>query len=323
MFGILAVAYLFLGGAGAGAMVVALLADVLWVRQPFGASSYVSLDEATPGERMLAFSLLMGFAALVLGVLCLVFDLGRLDRVVTLFANPSFSLLTVGSFALAALIACAALLVVVRFAYVPNLTRSVVTFIEIVAIVIGIVVMVYTGLLLQTLGGLAFWRSPLVPVLFVLSSLSCGCAVILIAGLFVDKDEVGARIVRALTRVDIVLIALEAVVAAVFVVLALGSNHPAAAASAQQLLLGDGAALWWVGFVACGLAAPVVIESIAGRGFAGARTALALAAILVLVGGLGMRASIVEVGEYRALELENVTQQQTINQSGAPALGSS
>lgn len=316
MFGILAVAYLFFGGAGAGAIVIASLADLLWVRQPFGSSSHVSLDEAAPRERILALSLLAGFAALVLGTLCLMFDLGRIDRVIALFVNPSFSLLTVGSFALAALIACAALLVVVRFAYIPALKRRVVTVAEVVAIVIGVIVMVYTGLLLQTLGGVAFWRSPLVPVLFVLSSLSCGIAVVLIASLFAEEDASGTQMVRRLVRVDAVLIALEALTAAVFVGLALGSSHPAVVASVQQLLAGDVAVLWWGGFVACGLVVPLVMETIAGRGFASTRTVLALAAILILVGGLSMRASIVDVGEHRALELE-----QTIDQSGAPALG--
>lgn len=316
MFGILAVAYLFLGGAGAGAIVIASLADLLWVRQPFGSSSHVSLDEAAPRERILALSLLAGFAALVLGTLCLMFDLGRIDRVIALFVNPSFSLLTVGSFALAALIACAALLVVVRFAYIPALKRRVVTVAEVVAIVIGVIVMVYTGLLLQTLGGVAFWRSPLVPVLFVLSSLSCGIAVVLIASLFAEEDASGTQMVRRLVRADAVLIVLEALSAAVFVGFALGNSHPAVAASVQQLIAGDAAVLWWGGFVACGLVVPLVTETIVSRRFAGTRTVLALAAVLILVGGLSMRASIVDVGEHRALELE-----QTIDQSGAPALG--
>lgn len=229
MLGELAVGYLFLGGTGAGAIAVASVLDLALVRAPFGTDARVSADEAPPCERVVAFALLAGFAALALGVLCLLFDLGRIDRALDLFLRPSPTYLTVGSFALAALVACGAFLALVRFAYLPFAPRAAVVAVEAVAVAVGLVVVVYTGLLLQGLGAVALWRSPFVPLLFALSSLSCGIAVVLAAAFFADQDGDAGRIVRLLVRADAAIIVLEAVAAALFAGLALASDHPGAA----------------------------------------------------------------------------------------------
>ena len=41
MFSVLAVGYLFLGGAGAGAIAVASILDLVWVKAPFGHTSRI------------------------------------------------------------------------------------------------------------------------------------------------------------------------------------------------------------------------------------------------------------------------------------------
>ncbi len=171
MFGILVVAYLFLGGAGAGAIVLACLVDLAWVREPFGMRARSSLDEARPSERIVAFGLLVGLAAVALGALCLMFDLGRPDRLDALLTSAVPSLIVVGAYAVALLVACAAFLTAVRFAYVPAVSRAAVVVVEAAAAVSGSVVMLYTGLLLQSAVGVALWRTPLVSALFALSSL--------------------------------------------------------------------------------------------------------------------------------------------------------
>ncbi|WP_080799148.1 NrfD/PsrC family molybdoenzyme membrane anchor subunit [Arabiibacter massiliensis] len=312
MLGELAVGYLFLGGAGAGAIALCSLVDLAWVRASFGTSARVSVDEAPPTERALAFGLLAGFAALVLGILCLLFDLGRIDRVLALFTSPSATFLTVGAFALAALAACGAFLAAVRFAYLPDIPRAAVAAVEVLATVAGLAVMLYTGLLLQDVGGVAFWRTPFVPALFTLSSLSCGAALLLIAAFFGEADTSLARLVSALARFDLAIIALEALAAAALVGFALAGDHPAAAASAERLATGDLALRWWVGFGLCGLVAPLAVEAVAAlrRTTAPAlRAALAVAAVLVLMGGFSMRSAIVDAGMHRDLALEEPSAQ--------------
>ena len=192
MFSVLAVGYLFLGGAGAGAIAVASILDLAWVKAPFGHASRIGIGEATPLERTVAVGMLAGFAALALGMLFLLFDLGRIDRVASLLLRPSLSFLTVGTYALAGLAACAALLVAVRFAYLPGVPRGAVRAVEAAAAVVAVVVMLYTGLLLQNTGAVALWSSPLVPVLFLLSSLSCGIATLLLAAYFAPADAATA-----------------------------------------------------------------------------------------------------------------------------------
>ena len=177
--------------------------------------------------------------------------------------------------------------------------------------------MVYTGLLRQGLGAVALWRSPFVPVLFTLSSLSCGIAVVLVAAFFADPEGEAGRIVRPLVRADAALIVLEAAAAAPFAGLALAGGHPGTAASAAQLVDGSGAPAWWGGFVLCGLAVPLAVElafAVRERSQARAlqpvlRTALAVAAVLVLVGGFSMRSAIVDAGMHRDLELEEPSAQ--------------
>lgn len=310
MFGELAVCYLFLGGAGAAAIAGASLVDLLRVKEPFGAGAHASLDEASPAERVVAFGLLTGCAALAFGALCLVFDLGRLDRVLALLLAPSFTYVTVGAFSIVALGACSVVLVGVRFLYVPRFGRRVVAGIEVIAVALAFAVMVYTGLLLQGLGGVALWRSPLVPVLFVLSSTSCGIAVLLVAALLSEADTQVLRLTRGLLRIDLGVIVLEAAAAAAFAWLALVDGHPGVSASMQRLVEGDLAAVWWVGFVACGLLAPFAVELVVERRGPNVRAALVAAAVLVLVGGLCLRAGIVEAGAHRELVLESVSSQQ-------------
>ena len=252
MFSVLAVGYLFLGGAGAGAIAVASILDLAWVRAPFGHASRIGIGEATPLERTVAVGMLAGFAALALGMLFLLFDLGRIDRVASLLLRPSLSFLTVGTYALAGLAACAALLVAVRFAYLPSVPRGAVRAVEAAAAVVAVVVMLYTGLLLQNTGAVALWSSPLVPVLFLLSSLSCGIATLLLAAYFAPADAATAWLFRMLARVDALIVVLEAAAAALFVAFALADDHPGAVASAQRLAEGDLALWWWVGFALCG-----------------------------------------------------------------------
>lgn len=219
-----------------------------------------------------------------------------------------------GTYTLAGLAACAALLVAVRFAYLPSVPRGAVRAVEAAAAVVAVVVMLYTGLLLQNTGAVALWSSPLVPVLFLLSSLSCGIAALLLAAYFAPADAGIAWLFRTLARADAVIVVLEAVAAALFVAFALADDHPGAAASAQRLAEGDLALWWWVGFALCGLVVPLAVEGVlSARGsFSEAcRTGLAVAAVLVLVGGFSMRTALAEAGSHRELALEGAAAEQT------------
>ena len=335
VFGELIAAYLFLAGTGAGGIAVASLADLLAVRAPFGEGAPPSVAEASPAERLAAFTLAASWGALALGTACLAADLGRIDRVLALFLAPAPTLMNLGAWALAALIAVGGALVLVRFLYLPQVTRRVVVVGEVVAVALAAVVAVYAGLLLSMLPGVRLWASPAVPVLFVLSAASCGCAVVVGAALFVENDGEVRRLVRRVLTVDIAVVVAEMAAAAWFLGAALASDHPGVAASAESLLHGSAALPWWIGFGLCGLLVPLVAETVLGlrgrsrHGAGGlerfpvasrsaapvpdassattsvAPAVLAVLAACVLVGGIGLRGAIEDAGAHRPLELRD------------------
>lgn len=186
MFGELVTAYLFLAGVGAGGVAAASLADLLFVREPFGADVVPDFAEKCPAERLVAGVLALSCGALALGVGCLAADLGRIDRVLSLFLAPPVTLMNLGAWAVALLTVLAAALALVRFLYLPWADRRAVVVAEVVACGLAVVVAVYAGLLLQTLSGVRLWSTPWVQALFALSAASCGCALLMAGALFVE-----------------------------------------------------------------------------------------------------------------------------------------
>lgn len=346
MFGELVTAYLFLAGVGAGGVAVASVADLLLVREPFGADVVPDFAEKRPAERLVAGVLALSCGALALGAGCLAADLGRIDRVLSLFLAPPATLMNLGAWAVVLLTVLAAALALVRFLYLPWADRRAVVVAEVVACGLAVVVAVYAGLLLQTLAGVRLWSTPWVPVLFVLSAASCGCALLMAGALFAEGDEGVRKVAQAAARIDAVVIVAEVAAAAGFLAFVAGSDHAGVEASAASLLHGPAALPWWVGFVACGLAAPLVVEvgclvrerwrSRSGVGWdaraypigvpvseprAYPATVMALAAALVLVGAVGLRAAVVEAGAQRPLELQEAEASASVPSENEAAAG--
>ena len=346
LFGELIVAYLFLAGAGAGGVAAASLADLLLVRESFGVSVLPDFAEKRPAERLVAGALALSCGALALGAGCLAADLGRADRVLSLFLAPPVTLMNLGAWAVALLTAVAAALALARFLYVPWLHRCAMVVAEIVACGLAVVVAVYAGLLLQTLSGVRLWSSPWVPALFALSAASCGCALLMAGALFAEGDEGVRKVAQAAARADAVVIVVEVAAAAGFLAFVAGSDHAGVRVSEASLLCGPAALPWWVGFMACGLAAPLAVEvgclvrerwrsrSGVGRDAraypigvpvseprAYPAAALALAGALVLVGAVGLRAAVVEAGAQRPLELQEVEASASVPSENEAAAG--
>lgn len=305
----LAVAYLVLGGVGAGCMGVCAVVDLVSVREPFGDAEYVQGPAIRSEARMIDLSFAGGFAMLGIGCACLILDLGRTERVISLFIHPTLSWMTIGAYSVAILLMLGAFLAIVRFLYLPEFRRSVIVACEIAAIVLGIVVMVYTGMLLGTLRGMALWVSPWLPALFVASSVSGGIAAVVLSSIFVPGSESVGHLLHGLTTADMLVILVEAILAAMFLVGAGTGPNPGAISGFERLIDGSQAKLWWIGFVGCGMIVPFVIEVI--YHFTGgidsdiSTKAIILGAALVLVGVVCMRASIVNAGEHRVLELQD------------------
>lgn len=249
--------------------------------------------------------------AMTVGIACLFFDLGRSDRVVLLLISPALTHISVGAWALAATALLAALLLCAWNAASFCFPLGVVRALEALVLAAAFVSMAYTGLLLQGLNAVPLWGSVWLPVVFVLSSVSCGLAIVAAAAQVSDAAELFAAALRRLTAADAVVIAVEAVAAGLLVasVMQLANAQGAfdntatvAAASATELLSGGSAWVFWGVFFAVGLAVPLVAEAVLfvqshRGGRIPAKASLAVSCC-VLAGGFALRFCLIQAGAH-------------------------
>ena len=311
MLGPLIVCYLFLGGAGAGACfvlaVLGLLAprELVTVEEVHAASSRTVLRVPEAYRHLLFPGYAVALVVLVVGMTCLVGDIGRIDRLMLLLTNPTVSFVAVGAWSLVICLVMAVLLAAVWSGILRRWRWRAVCVLQVALALVAVTVMVYTGLLLQSLSAVPLWATPWLPVLFVLSSLSCGVALVLVTAQFTDSGRTFATTFGCVAAADAFVVILEAIVAAVFVATALagiggdfieGRTAEALAASAQALVAGESAWLFWGGFVAVGLVVPFVLDLVLVRLRRSCPQVALVAAACVLVGGFLLRFCVVEAG---------------------------
>ncbi|NND27327.1 MAG: polysulfide reductase NrfD, partial [Myxococcales bacterium] len=145
-----------------------------------------------------------------------------------------------------------------RLAEVSNRLQalpSAVTAIAVVNIALGIMVGIYTGILLSSLGARPLWSSGLLGPLFLVSGLSTAAALV---HLLTKEPEESAFAVRA----DIGLLVTELLFIALFLIGLMNASkvHQEAA---SMLLGGPFTAVFWVLVVGLGVVVPIVIQSLA------------------------------------------------------------
>lgn len=290
MFNALTIGYLFLGGTGAGALAV------LCVLECARTLRWRAL--AMP-EEFFARGWPVCTVTLATGILCLLADLGRPDRLLHLLTSPEPSAMAVGSFALAAALALAAAFSAFALFDTVRLPRVAVVCLAAAGVAAAGATAAYTGVLLESLASVLLWRTPLVPALFVLSSASCGIAVAFLAASFVETRHPYRGPLVWLARVDGGIVLVEAGCLAVFLLLAFAGEGTVAAARA--LVLGELAPVFWGVLAVCGLAVPLVLERFLTHG--NSRTQLLWIAALLLVGGFALRWCIVGAGAYDVTQM--------------------
>jgi polysulfide reductase chain C len=332
VFSELVVAYLFLGGAGAGACAVLAILGLLADGDDVRRCATLRFRDGR-GRFYGGFfgGTLVGAAAVLgLAALCLAADVGRPDRLLVLATSALTSYLVVGAWAVALCFVLALGAALLWYGIVP-VSLVGLRVVDGLLLVVAIVVMAYTGLLLSDMASVPLWHSGWLPIVFVLSSLSCGIALCVVFALLGRSAVAFARALRFLLRVDGLLIVLECVALAAWllsVCVAANSLSPsgvltstgqAARDSVAQLLSGSDAPLFWLGLVALGLVVPLVIDAVVGfaarshssssasngerRVSAPLRTkgALLASAGCVLVGGACLRAAVVAAGMLPAV----------------------
>lgn len=297
MIGELAIWYLFLAGAGAGALMVG---SVLEMRTPFnrrctvvtggmpvaGATSRGSMAlwccaiEPRPDYQGFFGPVYgVGLLAVLVGTLCLFADLGRPDRVLMLLLHPTFSFIAIGVYLLMFLMLCAGVLWVLWGLGLAFFPRWLAGLARGGCILGSVAVMAYTGLLLASMPAVIFWNTWWLPLLFVVSDISAGFGLV---ALSVVLSGDAASFHTTLTRMrhwDSTAVAAEAVLLLLLMLTAL-SKGPTAQVSVALLLSGALAPLFWGMVVGVGLLFPLVLERVQ-RAF-GQRSMIVLGVALVI-----------------------------------------
>lgn len=274
----------FLAGAGAGAYLIGVLAG--W----WGGKA----------RTLAPVGIYSGPVLVGLGALLLLVDLGQPAQFWRAFARPTGSVMSAGVVLVTLFILLG--LVHMVLAWRDRGKGLPLGWLAGVNGVVALGVISYPGLLLGMLKPVPFWNSPMVVVLFLLSALLTGLAVVMLGGLLQRwlpyrlgaDDEVKAAVAATIPWVaGLVVAELLGLFYALFVTSGSGVT---AAESARFVVSGGYALPFWLGLVAVGLVAPLVLGLLAVRREGGAFSLGTAAAICLLVGGVMLRYTVLAAG---------------------------
>ena len=296
-WGLLIAGYLFLGGMG-GMMSIGF--SYWWLRER---------------NRIVAFfGSLTAVIVMVIGIGLLVLDLTKPFSAYLVYIGPRpnyASWITIGTYIITLYTLCLLVFVAQFFPGFRRLPwyrlKPILDKLVVVAAVLGTGTATYTGFLLSSAPGVAFWNTLLLPLLFVVSGLSTGlCMYCLALGPLVyimSYGRVGREEVRVrlwMQSIDVVALATELLLIFLVLLTALVSGRPAAVEAAKTVLYGHLSPLFWGLVVGAGILAPMAIMlgytlRVPREDF---RVVLlsAIAAGLVLTGGFMLRYLILEAG---------------------------
>lgn len=175
-----------------------------------------------------------------------------------------------------------------KFPILPTIIRIAEPHLKKIAYVnvfIGTVVGIYTGILLSSLFARALWSNAALGLVFLLSGLSAGAALLLIIA---EKEEK-----HTFSRIDMILIAIEAVAICLFVIGSLMGTANVREAM-TYLITGPYAMSFWIITILGGILIPLIFEGLEN---AGKVKYTMVIPVLVLVGSLSLRFIIVYAGQ--------------------------
>ena len=307
-WGLPVVWYLFLAGVGAGALTAS--ASVL-LRGGGGGFGGAHVEIARYGAFLAPLPLIVGCLALIfeLGT----FEAGHWFRWINLYKVINLSPMSIGTWLLTAFIGVS---LAYAYTFVPDAPflgerqvrlRKALAW---VSVPLGISTAVYTGILLGAMPARPFWNSPILALLFLLSSISTGVALILLVRGILHQarspeiEQARRESDYLLTATDVMLIGFELMVIFLFIMYAQLTIGGVKEAVAVILPGGDLAVLFWVGVVLVGLLIPALIELyyvvpklIYHRGFESPRIVDIAVSGAVLLGGFLLRYVVLVAGQ--------------------------
>ncbi len=299
-WGMPVILYLFLGGVGAGAVIVSG-----HVYHLAGAGSF--------GFRVARYGALIAPLPVMLGTGLIIWELGRMFRVINLFKVLNLSPMSIGSWLLFFFII---LSTAYAISFLPWLRKPgdkwepLRKALAWACVPVGYGVAVYTGIMLGATPGRPFWNSSILPFLFMLSAISGGIASIVLVTALLHKEGTPEeeRQFHAgnflLVSWDTLLIALELVSVFVFVIFAYLTVESARAAISLILAEGALAMEFWIGVVLIALVIPLVFylslvtpTLLFGREFKARKAIEIFVPICILLGGFILRYLVVVAGQ--------------------------
>lgn len=308
-WGLPVIGYLFLAGLGAGTMTVS--ASIFLRGGDVRRGLHV--DTARYGAFVAPFPIMIGCGLLVFELGS--FQVGDWFKWINLYRTINLSPMSIGTWLLTFCIGIS-----LAFAYTfvrnaPGLTKErrypLRRALAWVAVPVGIATAVYTGILLGAMPARPFWNSPVLALLFLLSSLSTGAALILLLRAILHRrgnDAEGERRHNhsgyLLSASDVLLIGFELMAIFLFLMFAHLTVGDVKHAVSVILFGGSLATFFWVGVVLVGLLFPALVELyyvmpklIYHREFVVPRTVEVLVPAAVLIGGFMLRYVVVIAGQ--------------------------
>jgi formate-dependent nitrite reductase membrane component NrfD len=275
--------YLFLGGVGAGAYTIGAINSFMGE----------GLELST------TVGLWISFPALLIGSICLIADLGSPTKAFLAGMKPGTSWIARGTWIITLFMVFAFLHFVLHL--YTDVGGGLVSLIAALGIVFAIGTMSYTGILLSVSKGIPFWRSGVVPVVFVISAVVTGHFSIMLGVTLLGRGTAAAEPIRAMAMEAAILVVLE--VLAILFFLQAAYRQPDARESAERIL---NKKMFVIGYFILGLAAPLVLmlivyssQSVSGNTMA----VVAIGSVLGLVGGLILRQAILICGALPTLNI--------------------
>lgn len=291
MFSDFITTYLFLGGAGAGTCALLACLNIACLRTSPAVRSFPQVKSVVL-RRFYGFGFIFVALICALGALCLLFDMARPDKVIQLILSPVITVVSVGAYALTAVILLGLFLGLVWLGVV-RVPRWVAYLLSGLVIFLSLVLMTYTALLLLIISRVAFFQSWWLVVLFLVSSLSCGTAFVLFIAVIVRAYEHVEPQVYKIMLADLVFIGVELVALFAFLFFA----KDGAEGAVMALINGPLSLPFWFGLVTCGLVVPGVCLIREVRGSVSLPLSL-IPAALVVIGGFLLRWCILRAAAF-------------------------
>ncbi len=280
--------YLFLGGVGGGAYTIAALNSFLG--EGLGLSTTVGLWIAFP--------------SLLIGTMFLIADLGSPAKAILSAMKPGTSWIARGTLIIATFMVLSFLHLILHVFTTVGATASGQTTINIIAIagiVFAIGTMAYTGILLSASKGIPFWRSGVVPVVFVVSATVTGHFAIMLGVALFGEAAATLGPLRVMALEAAALVVLE--VLAILFFLQAAFRQPDPREAAERMLRKR---MFVYGYFILGLASPLVLMLLVHRTLAATGSGLVLVvigALLGLLGGLILRQAVLICGALPTLNI--------------------